>query len=46
MKRRTFLSALTGRLLAAPLAAGAQPERKVPTIDLISGGTYGWAFWR
>jgi hypothetical protein len=30
MDRRTFLSTLVGSLLAAPLAAKAQPAAKVP----------------
>ena len=33
--RRTFLGTLAGGLLAAPLAAGAQPERKRPRIGLL-----------
>jgi len=36
--RRAFLSAVTGGLLAAPLAAGAQDTRKVLRIGLLSGG--------
>ena len=35
MDRRAFLSALTGGLLAAPLAAEAQPARKVYRIGVL-----------
>ena len=35
MNRRTFLSALSGSLLAAPLAAEAQPAGKVYRVGLI-----------
>ena len=39
MDRRAFLGALTGGLLAAPLAVGAQqPRGKVPRIGVLSGG--------
>jgi hypothetical protein len=33
LDRRTYVCALTGGLLAAPLAAGAQPAGKVLRID-------------
>jgi putative ABC transport system substrate-binding protein len=36
MKRRTFLGALIGSLLAAPLAAGAQLAGKVPRIGCLT----------
>jgi putative ABC transport system substrate-binding protein len=39
MNRRAFLSALAGSLLAAPLAAEAQPARKVPRIGVLSPGS-------
>ena len=40
MKRRAFLGTLTGGLLAAPLAAGAQqPTRKLPLIGFLSGSS-------
>ena len=39
MNRRTFLSALTGSLLAAPLAAGAQQVGKVSRIGYLSAGS-------
>ena len=32
MERRTFLATLAGSLLAAPLAAEAQPAGKIPRI--------------
>jgi len=37
MDRRTFLSTLTGNLLAAPLAAEAQPAAKIARIGLLGG---------
>ena len=37
MKRRVFLSAVTGGLLAAPLAAGAQEAAKVPRTGYLTG---------
>ena len=39
MDRRTFLSALTGSLLAAPFAAKAQPAGKPPRIGWLSAGS-------
>ena len=36
MNRRAFLSALTGSLLAAPLAADAQPPAKVARIGVLT----------
>ena len=36
MNRRTFLGTLAGGLLAAPLAAWAQPVRKVPRIGVLT----------
>ena len=36
MERRAFFGAVTGGLLAAPLAAGAQPEGKVHRIGVLS----------
>ena len=38
MNRRTFLGILTGGLLAAPLAAGAQPS-KVGKVGILLYGT-------
>ena len=35
MDRRTFLGTLTGGLLAAPLATGAQQAGKVPRISVV-----------
>jgi hypothetical protein len=32
MDRRAFIVSITGSLLAAPLAAGAQPAGKVPRV--------------
>ena len=37
MDRRTFISGIAGGLLAAPLAAGAQPAAKVPRIGFLTG---------
>jgi hypothetical protein len=37
MDRRAFLGALAGGLLAAPLAAEAQPAAKVPRIGFLTG---------
>ena len=39
MNRRVFLSALSGSLLAAPLAAEAQPAGKPPRIGWLSAGS-------
>src|SRR5215469_14908954 len=39
MDRRAFLGTLAGGLLAAPLAAGAQQERKIYRVGLLSMGT-------
>ena len=39
MDRRTFLGTLTGGLLAAPLAAEAQPAREVHRIGFLSSGS-------
>jgi hypothetical protein len=39
MDRRTFLGTLTGGLLAAPVAAGAQQPAKAPQIGYIGLGT-------
>jgi putative ABC transport system substrate-binding protein len=39
MNRRAFMGSLTGGLLAAPLAAGAQPARKTYTVAVLSMGT-------
>jgi len=36
--RRAFIASLAGGLLAAPLAAEAQPAGKIPRIGLIPGG--------
>ena len=36
MDRRTFLGAVTGGLLAVPLAAEAQPARKVPVVGILN----------
>ena len=43
MDRRTFLSAVTGSLLAAPLAAEAQPAGRVYTVGTLSLGFPDWA---
>ena len=39
MNRRTFVGALAGGLLAAPLAAGAQPVTKEPRIGFVEAGS-------
>jgi len=39
MKRRTFLGMLAGGLLAAPLAAEAQPQARVARIGVIPSGS-------
>ncbi len=39
MERRAFISGITLGLLAAPLAAGAQPAGKVSTVGVLSIGT-------
>jgi putative ABC transport system substrate-binding protein len=36
MDRRTFIASMTGGLLAAPLAAGAQPAGRIPRIGFLS----------
>ena len=48
ISRRAFVKAVTGGLLAAPLAAGAQPTGKVYRIGWLSTlppGTSGVALW-
>jgi len=37
--RRVFVGSLTGGLLAAPLAAEAQPAAKVPRIGVLGSGS-------
>jgi hypothetical protein len=39
MDRRAFIGTLAGGLLAAPLAAGAQPGAQAPRIGFLWGGT-------
>jgi putative ABC transport system substrate-binding protein len=39
MNRRTFLSALSGSLLSAPLAAEAQPAGKVPRVGFLAASS-------
>src|SRR5207247_10229387 len=39
MERRTFLATLVGGLLAAPLAAEAQPREKLPRVGYLSPGS-------
>jgi len=41
MDRRTFLLATAGGLLAAPLAAEAQPAGKVAKIGYLTGSSVG-----
>jgi len=36
--RRAFLGTLAGGLLAAPLAAEAQPARKIPVVGVVNSG--------
>ena len=38
VERRTFIGVIAGSLLAAPLAAQAQPARKVPTLGVLATG--------
>jgi putative ABC transport system substrate-binding protein len=40
MERRTFLATLAGGLLAAPLAAEAQPREKVPRVGYLTAGSH------
>src|SRR2546426_11786879 len=40
MERRTFLATLAGGLLAAPLAAKAQPRGKVPRVGYLNPGSH------
>jgi putative ABC transport system substrate-binding protein len=51
VNRRTFLSTVTAGLLAAPLAAEAQPAGKVPQVGILSAGPlaprmYRWEAFR
>src|SRR2546426_6769596 len=46
MERRTFLATLAGGLLAAPLAAKAQPQEKVPRVGYLSPGSPSEPFRR
>ena len=39
MERRAFIGVLTGGLLAAPLAAEAQPTGKLPRVGILSPGS-------
>jgi len=39
MDRRAFIGTLVGGLLAAPLAAEAQPPRRVPRIGCLVTGS-------
>src|SRR5215831_12261297 len=38
ISRRTFIGVLTGGLLAAPLAAKAQPSGKPPVVGVLNSG--------
>ena len=46
MNRRTFLSALAGGLLAAPLAAEAQPRSRVARVAFLDGGNLESHLWQ
>src|SRR6266566_4310369 len=46
MERRTFLATLVGGLLAAPLAAEAQPREKLPRVGYLSPGSPSEPFRR
>ncbi|SRR5713101_5115236 len=39
MERRTFIAVVSGGLLAAPLAVGAQQAGKVPRIGYLTGNS-------
>jgi putative ABC transport system substrate-binding protein len=45
MARRTFLRAISGTLLAAPLVAEAQPAGKVPRVGWLRLGSPGSSPW-
>ena len=38
MDRRAFIAAVTGSLLAAPLAAEAQPAARIPRVGVLAPG--------
>ena len=46
MERRTFLATVSGSLLAAPLAAEAQPAGKVPRIGILGSTPTSWEAFR
>ena len=46
MERRTFLGVIAGGLLAAPLAAEAQPAGKVPRIGVLMGFAENDEVWQ
>lgn len=39
MERRAFLTMVAGGLLAAPVAAGAQPGTKAPRVGFVEAGS-------
>jgi putative ABC transport system substrate-binding protein len=46
MHRRAFIGTLTGGLLAAPLAAGAQPRQRVARVAFLDGGNLESHLWQ
>jgi putative tryptophan/tyrosine transport system substrate-binding protein len=46
MDRRAFIGALTGGLLAAPLAAEAQPTGKIPRVGILAQNSPLWEDFR
>jgi putative ABC transport system substrate-binding protein len=46
MNRRAFLATLAGGLLAAPLAAGAQPRPRVARVAFLDGGNLESHLWQ